>query len=118
MHVNKKDLLKSAIVFLVVQNFLAGVYGIKAPIMGAMVTGLDGLAGRDYMRSGENCLVGSVKDLRLLPDIVHQAFTDEALAERCAEAGRKTAQAYGRSAFKTAWLAQLSQFLRMEPANV
>jgi hypothetical protein len=95
-----------------------GLVPLEAMSLGTMVTGLDGLGGSDYMRSGENCLVGSVKDVRALPAIVHRALTDETLAERCAQAGRATAAQYGYDAFKTAWLKQLSHMLQRKPSNV
>lgn len=95
-----------------------GLVPLEAMAMGTLVTGVDGLAGRDYMRSGQNCLVGSIKDLRTLPDIITDAFDDEEKAERCAENGRITAGLYGFQPFKAAWLRQFSEFLQREPEDV
>ena len=95
-----------------------GLVPLEAMAMGAMVTGVDGLAGRDYLKHGENCLVGSIKNLRSLPDIIAQAFSNEALAEKCARAGTIAAQSYGYPAFKAAWIRQFSDFLKQAPQNV
>ncbi len=94
-----------------------GLVPLEAMAMGTLVTGVDGLAGRDYMRHGENCLVGSVKDLRHLHEVLHRAVTNHTLAERCAEAGKITAKHYGYGPFKNAWLKQLSDFLQVEPVH-
>lgn len=88
-----------------------GLVPLEAMALGTMVTGLDSLGSVDYMRSGENCLVSSAKDMRTLPDTVRQAFANEALASRCAQNGITTAQAYGYEPFKAAWLQQLSALL-------
>jgi len=85
--------------------------------MGAMVTGVDGLAGRDYMRPGQNAVVGSIRDLRRLPEAVQRAFEDDALAKQCVEGGLRTAALYGYDSFKTAWLRQLSELLGREPGD-
>lgn len=95
-----------------------GLVPLEAMAMGTMVTGVDGLAGRDYMRPGENCLAGSIKDLRSLPDTIYRAFTDDALALRCVAAGKQTARLYGYAPFKAAWIRQFSEFLHREPGHV
>ena len=92
-----------------------GLVPLEAMAMGTMVTGLDGLAGRDYMRSGDNCLVTSFDQLDTLPSIVHQALSDDALAERCVESARNTARQYSFAAFESAWLKTLSGFLDKAP---
>lgn len=94
-----------------------GLVALEAMALGTLVTGLDGMAGRDYMRPGENCLTGSMTDLRLLPGLLRQTFTDEALASACAAAGQQTAKRYGYAPFKEAWLTQLSQFLDRTPEH-
>ncbi len=92
-----------------------GLVPLEAMAMGALVTGVDGLGGGDYLRPRENCLTGSVRDLRTLPEVVAEAFTDEELAGACAAQGRETAQRYGHKPFKAAWLEQFSQFLNVPP---
>jgi len=94
-----------------------GLVPLEAMAMGAMVTGVDGLAGRDYMRPGQNAVVGSIRDLRRLPEAVQRAFEDDALAKQCVEGGLRTAALYGYDSFKTAWLRQLSELLGREPGD-
>jgi hypothetical protein len=88
-----------------------GLVPLEAMALGTMVTGLDGLAGRDYLRYGENSLTCSYRELNSLADIVCRAMMDEALAERCALAGRQTAGAYSFAAFERAWLIELERLL-------
>lgn len=92
-----------------------GLVPLEAMALGTTVTGLDGLAGRDYMRSGQNCLVSSVTNLRNVTEVVSQAFSDETLAAQCAAAGQMTARQYGYPPFKAAWIKQLAGFLQVEP---
>ncbi len=92
-----------------------GLVPLEAMAMGTMVTGIDGLAGRDYMRPGQNCMVGTIRDLRRVPEMVQRAFENETLAAACAEAGQATAALYRYDAFKTAWLRELGQLLGREP---
>lgn len=93
-----------------------GLVPLEAMAMGTLVTGVDGLGGRDFLKSGKNCMTGSVRDLRLLPGIVEKAFRDEKLATACASAGNKTAQGYGYGQFKKSWLKVLAHFLKVEPS--
>lgn len=95
-----------------------GLVPLEAMALGTTVTGLDSLGSVDYMRHGQNCLVGSPKDLRTLPDIVARAFTDRELAYQCAQKGVITAKAYGYAPFRDAWLAQLARLLGRDPAHV
>ncbi|MDX1975002.1 MAG: glycosyltransferase [Rickettsiales bacterium] len=91
-----------------------GLVPLEAMAMGAMVTGVDGLAGRDYLRSGENCLVSSITHLHDLPETVYKAFTDMPLARACAQQGAITASQYGYEPFKTAWLTHFSRLLKRD----
>jgi hypothetical protein len=92
-----------------------GLVPLEAMALGTMVTGLDGLSGRDYLRYGENSLTGSFRELPALADIVYRALTDEALAEACALEGQLTAQSYSYDIFREHWLTQLAQFLGRPP---
>ncbi len=92
-----------------------GLVPLEAMAMGTMVTGVDGLAGRDYLRDGQNCMVGSIKDLRSLADTIATAFSDEERARQCVVNGQTTAKLYGYAPFKAAWLRQFSEFLQREP---
>ena len=93
-----------------------GLVPLEAMALGTMVTGLDGLAGRDYLRYSENSLTCSYRELGSLADIVHRAMMDEELAERCALAGMETASQYSAEAFEQAWLAHVSTLLRRKPS--
>lgn len=92
-----------------------GLVPLEAMAMGTLVTGVDGLGGRDYLRPGENCLTGTITDLKPLPDTIARAFADEALAAACAARGYETAQRYGHGPFKEAWIGQFARFLGVEP---
>lgn len=94
-----------------------GLVPLEAMALGTMVTGVDGLGGRDYLKPGENCLTASITDLNPLAETVARAFADETLAEACAAAGRQTAQGYGHGPFKSAWLKQFSAFLGEAPRH-
>jgi len=89
-----------------------GLPALEAMALGTCVTGLDGMGGVDFMRSGENCMVTSVKNLERLSEVVAQTLTDETLAQRCVQGGYKTAANYGYAAFKKAWVGALSAFLK------
>jgi glycosyltransferase involved in cell wall biosynthesis len=88
-----------------------GLVPLEAMMMGTMVTGVDGLAGADYMKQGENCLVGNIKNLKTLPSIIQRAFEDEALAQKCIEGGKQTAAIYSHDEFEKAWLPELEKLL-------
>lgn len=88
-----------------------GLVPIEAMHAGTMVTGVNGLAGVDYMKQGENSYTGSIKNLRELPAIIERAFTDEALAQQCVKGGFETAKQFSYDAFKQAWLVRLGKFL-------
>jgi hypothetical protein len=92
-----------------------GLVPLEAMALGTMVTGLDGLAGRDYMRYGENSLTCSFRELNTLPDLVFRAMRDEGLAERCAQAGMETVKDYSTEIFEESWLTQLRTCLGRSP---
>ncbi len=92
-----------------------GLVPLEAMAMGTMVTGVDGLAGRDYMNDGQNCMVGSIKNLRGLAHTIADAFSDEGRAFSIAQNGQASAKMYGHAAFKAAWLDQFSKFLDRKP---
>lgn len=95
-----------------------GLVPLEAMAMGTMVTGVDGLAGGDYMRQGQNCLTGTVRDLRNLAETIKQACTDDELAAHCIDGGFATAQQYGYEPFKAAWIKYLAQALGREAQHV
>lgn len=95
-----------------------GLVPLEAMMMGAAVTGVDGLAGADYMRNGSNAQVASIRDLRRLGMTMQALFDNDELARRLVEGGRRTASHYTYEPFKNAWLAQLSTLLGKEPYYV
>ena len=92
-----------------------GLIPLEAMAMGTTVIGLDGLAGKDYMRPGHNCMVESMTTLPALTDSIMTAIQNEQLAFECAENGRLTASHYGHTPFKNAWIRELSLFLGRNP---
>lgn len=91
-----------------------GLVPLEAMRMGTMVTGVDGLAGRDYMRQGENAFTSSITDLRSLPATLTEAFSNEALAKHCIAGGLSTAKHYTLAQFTNAWLPVLENTLRVK----
>ncbi|MFO0389305.1 MAG: glycosyltransferase [Alphaproteobacteria bacterium] len=94
-----------------------GLVPLEAMAMGTMVTGVDGLAGRDYMNDGHNCMIGSIKNLRGLAHTIADAFSDEDRAFQITQNGQASAKHYGHAMFKAAWLKQFAEFLQREPAH-
>jgi hypothetical protein len=88
-----------------------GLVPLEAMAMGTTIIGFDGFGGREYMRSGKNCLVTSYPDIEGVAERLVAALTTPALAERLAEAGRLTALQFGYQRFRTAWQNQFRQFL-------
>lgn len=94
-----------------------GLVPLEAMAMGTLVTGVDGLAGTDYIESGRNAVTGSIRDLRMVPGAVQRAFEDDELAKKCVQNGAYTAALYSYEAFKNAWLRELVPFLGRWPDN-
>lgn len=92
-----------------------GLVPLEAMGMGACVLGLDGLAGRDYMRKDENCLSVAFTYAHHLAETLDYAMNNPDLCEKLANKGRKTAQAYGYAPFRDAWLKRFSKLLEREP---
>lgn len=105
-----------AMVLSIAEGF--GLVPLEAMALGCTVTGLDGIAGLDYMRPGENCLCLPFRDVKALPQALGQLMDDEPFAERLAGEGIKTAQRYGYAQFKSAWIKQFSAMLGVKPNHV
>jgi glycosyltransferase involved in cell wall biosynthesis len=84
--------------------------------MGTTVIGFDGFGGREYMRSGENCLVTSYPDIEGVATRLVAALRAPELADRLAERGRLTASHFTYERFRTAWCDELQRFLGAEDA--
>jgi hypothetical protein len=89
-----------------------GLIPLEAMAMGTVVLGFDGFGGREYMKSGQNCLVTSYPDLEGLTHQVIAAVRDQALGERLSKEGRITSQAYTYSRFRAAWHEEFRRFLQ------
>ena len=93
-----------------------GLVPLEAMAMGATVVGYDGFSGRQYMRSGENCLVAPYPEIERVADMLIQAVDSPARSETIAQRGRETAQQYSYARFRDAWIKALSLMLGIEPA--
>jgi len=93
-----------------------GLVPLEAMAMGATVIGYDGFSGRQYMRSGENCLVAPYPQIERVADMLIDAVSSPSRSEKLAQHGRETAQHYSYAAFRRAWIGALSRMLAIEPA--
>jgi len=89
-----------------------GLIPLEAMALGTCVTGLDGLAGQDYMHFGKNSMTCTGKDILRIPEILEQLLRDETLAEKIATQGIADAQVYTLVAFRQAWISRLREFLK------
>lgn len=105
--------VRHALILSIAEGF--GLVPLEAMALGTTVLGLDGAAGRDYMRYGENCLSLPFSRAHELAQTIDDALNDEDLSERVAKAGVETAQHYGYQPFRDAWLKRLSKILGQEP---
>jgi glycosyltransferase involved in cell wall biosynthesis len=88
-----------------------GLVPLEAMAMGTTVVAFDGFGGREYMRSGVNCLATTYPDIDGLVDHLIAAVRNPVLAEQLASAGRETAQHFNYAQFQNAWHTQLKRFL-------
>jgi glycosyltransferase involved in cell wall biosynthesis len=88
-----------------------GLVPLEAMAMGTTVIGFDGFGGREYMRSGKNCLVTRYPDIEGVAEQLAAALNAPAFAERLAERGRVTTSHFTYARFRAAWHHQLRHFL-------
>ena len=93
-----------------------GLVPLEGMAMGATVIGYDGFSGRQYMRSGENCLVAPYPEIERVADMLIEAVDSPARSEAIALRGRETARHYSYARFRDAWISTLSRMLGIEPA--
>lgn len=105
--------VRYALILSIAEGF--GLVPLEAMALGTTVLGLDGTAGRDYMRYRENCLSLPFSRVRELAQCIDNALNDEELSERVANGGIETAQHYGYQPFRDSWLKRLSKILGREP---
>jgi Glycosyl transferases group 1 len=91
-----------------------GLVPLEAMAMGAAVVGYDGFSGRQYMRSGENCLVAPYPEIERVADMLIETIASPQRSEAIAQRGRETAQQYSYARFRDAWIAALSRMLAIE----
>jgi hypothetical protein len=91
-----------------------GLVPLEAMAMGTTVIGFDGFGGREYMRSGKNCLVTSYPDIEGVAGRLVAALQAPRLAERLAKRGRLTASRFPYERFHAAWHDELRRFLQAE----
>ena len=92
-----------------------GLVPLEAMAMGATVVGYDGFSGRQYMRSGENCLVVAYPEIERVADMLIDAIASPSHSETIAQRGRETAQHYSYERFRRAWIDTLARLLAIEP---
>lgn len=105
--------VRHALILSIAEGF--GLVPLEAMALGTTVLGLDGTAGRDYMRYDENCLSVPFDRAHELAQIIDDALNDEERCERIANAGIATAQHYGYQPFRDAWLKRFSKILGVQP---
>jgi hypothetical protein len=91
-----------------------GLPALEAMAMGATVIGFDGFGGREYMRSGTNCMVRPFPDVEGVAKAIRLLYSDNQQAEALAEAGKKTAaeERFSYEGFRSAWIRQFRRILR------
>jgi len=94
-----------------------GLVPLEAMGMGACVLGLDGLAGRDYMKGEHNCLSVAFTHAHRLAEMLDFALNNPALCKKISTQGRATAQEYGYPRFRDAWIQRFSKLLQREPTH-
>jgi hypothetical protein len=89
-----------------------GLVPLEAMALGTLVIGYDGIGGRHYMRSGDNCAVAPFAEIERVADLLIDAVSDPARASTMAEQGRATAAHFTYSAFREAWVRELDRAFR------
>ncbi|HEX6833145.1 MAG TPA: glycosyltransferase family 4 protein [Rudaea sp.] len=93
-----------------------GLVPLEAMSMGSLVVGYDGFGGREYMRSGENCLVAPYPQVERIAEFLIDVARDPHRAQAIAQRGRQTATAYSYAAFRERWMEELARALGVAPA--
>ena len=90
-----------------------GLMPLEAMAMGTVVVGFDGFGGRDFMRSGENCLVVPYCEIEHLAALIGSAMNDMTVGQRLSDASRITAQKpeFHYPSFRDAWTREMKIFM-------
>lgn len=86
-----------------------GLVPLEAMALGCTVVGYDGFGGREYMRSGENCLVAAYPRIERVAQLLGEALADPASSAAIARCGRETACAFDAARFRQAWVEELER---------
>jgi hypothetical protein len=92
-----------------------GLVPLEAMALGTLVVGYDGFGGRQYMRSGDNCMVAPFAQIERVADLLIDIVRDSPRAEAMVERARVTAAAFTYEAFRRAWIDELSAVLSLAP---
>lgn len=88
-----------------------GLMPLEAMACGAVVLGLNGVGGRDYMLPGVNCLTVEWLNYESIAAEAVRAINDQALCLRISDAARQTALQFTREKFMASWRAELGRVL-------
>jgi len=88
-----------------------GLISLEAMALGTFVTGLDGQAGRDYLRFGENSKACSFKDIDHVPAIIAQCVSADKSVEAMTAQAMQDALKYDLASFRASWTQTLKKFL-------
>src|SRR3569832_1099493 len=91
-----------------------GLVPLEAMALGTLVIGYDGFGGRQYLRSGENCLVAPYPQIDRVADLLIEAVANPARSEALAARGPGTAAAFSYAAFRRAWIREFRRVLDIE----
>ena len=88
-----------------------GLMPLEAMACGAVVLGLNGVGGRDYMKPGINCLTVEWLDYEKIATLAAEAVNDQALCLRISDAAKETAAQYTPERFMASWRTELELVL-------
>ena len=88
-----------------------GLMPLEAMSCGAVVLGLNGVGGRDYMTPGINCLTVEWLNYERIAALAAEAVNDEALCLGISDAARETASQFTPERFAASWRDELEQVL-------
>jgi hypothetical protein len=94
-----------------------GLVPLEAMALGTVVVGYDGFGGRQYMRSGDNCMVAPFAQIERVADLLIDIVRDSPRAEAMVERARATAAGFTYEAFRRAWVDEFSAVLRLAPVG-
>lgn len=94
-----------------------GLVPLEAMAMGCTVVGYDGYGGREYMCSGENCLVAPYPQIERVAQLLIDAVADPVRAAALAARGRETAARFDYATFRDAWRREFARLPGLEPVG-